>query len=228
MSQDTASLVIEPREVTGKAVKHLRSAGQVPVVIHDHGKDSVIAQADAVALLKIWKQAGKHHSVDLKLGSKSYTAMIKEAEFDPQKHVLRHVVFNAVSATQKVAAEVPIHAKYAEGNESSPAERAGLMVLVHADSIMVESIASKLPDTLYYDAEKLVAVGDTASVGDVVVPEGVIIKTDPSQSIASVVEPSAVQAANDVAGGDAEEVAPEASSEEGDAPAAEASEKPAE
>jgi large subunit ribosomal protein L25 len=204
MSQDTINLHVEPRAVTGKAVKHLRKDGQIPAVIHDHGKDSVIVQGDGVAMLKAYHAAGKHHPIQLQAGTKMYTAMIKTAEFEPRKHRLNHIVFNAVSATQKVEAEVPIHPQYAEGNDASPAERAGLMVLSTAESVMVEALANKLPDELFYDAEKLVEVGDHITIADLIVPEGVEVKAEATQGIASVFEPSAVAAANDAAGGDAD------------------------
>ena len=226
MSQDAINLTLEPREVTGKAVKHLRREGHVPAVIHDHGKDSVVVQGNAVAMLKVWQQAGKHHPVNLKVkaGDKSYVALIKTAEFDPKKHLLTHVVFNAVDKNQKVEAEVPIHARYDEGNESSPAERNGLIVLSHLDAVQVKAVPSKLPDFLEYDAEKLVEIGDSVSVADLSIPEDVELITEPEHSVASVYEPSALAAANDAAGGDAEEEAPAEESEEG----AEAAEEGAE
>jgi large subunit ribosomal protein L25 len=204
MSQDVISLTLEAREVTGKSVKHLRKDGTVPAVIHDHGKPSVVVQGNAVQMLKVWRQAGKHHPVQLTASGKAFTALIKTADFDPKKHLLTHLVFNAVSATEKVEAEIPVHAKYDEGNESSPAERAGFMVLSQLDTIAVEAIASKLPDALYYNAEKLVEVGDHVTVADLIAPEGVVIKTEDTHAIATVFEPSALAAANEAAGGDAE------------------------
>lgn len=236
MSDDKISLTLEPRSVTGKAVKQLRRAGTVPAVIHDHGKDSVVVQGDYMAVLKVWQQAGKHHAVNLKAGDKTYTALIKMAEFDPKKHQLVHVVFNAVDRNQKVEAEVPVHPRYAEGNESSPAERNGLIVLAHLDNVQVRAIASKLPDMLEYDAEKLVEIGDNVTVADLAVPEGVELITEPEHSIASVYEPSALQAANEAAAGEAESEAESDTVEEGEAAAAEggeaanseAGEKPAE
>lgn len=204
MSQDAINLTLEPREVTGKAVKHLRSAGTVPAVIHDHGKDSVIVQGNGVAMLKVWQKAGKHHPVNLKAGDKTYTALIKTAEFDPRKHLLTHIVFNAVNKNQKVDAEIPIHARYDEGNESSPAERAGFIVLTQLDAVAVKAIPDKLPDFLEYDAEKLVEVGDHVTVADLIIPEGVEVETELEHAVATVYEPSALAAANDAAGGDAE------------------------
>jgi len=205
MSQDSISLNLEPRAVTGKAVKHLRKDGHVPAVIHDHGKPSLNVQGDAVAMLKVWRQAGKHHPVELKTTDLTFTALIKTAEFDPKKHLLTHIVFNAVDKNQKVEASVPIHPRYAEGNEASPAERSGLIVLSQLEEVAVVAIPTKLPDFLEYDAEKLVEIGDHATVADLIVPEGVEVETEAEHTIATVYEPSALAAANDAVGGDAEE-----------------------
>jgi large subunit ribosomal protein L25 len=198
-------LEVSKREVVGKAVKHLRADGLVPAVIHDHGKESVHITAEYVPLLKAYKSAGKNHTITLKGAGKDYTALIKSADFDPQKHMLRHVVFNAVNANQTVTAEIPVHIKYDEGNETSPAERAGLVVLMQLEVVEVEAVPKKLPDALYFDGEKLVEVGDHLNVSDIHVPEGVVIKTDPAHPLATVFEPSALAAANDAAGGDADE-----------------------
>lgn len=216
MSQDVISLQVDSRETTGKAVKHLRKAGTVPAVIHDHGKPSINIQGDFVAMNKVWKQAGKHHPVSLKADGKAYTALIKSATFDPKKHLLTHIVFNAVSATEKVEAEIPVRARYDEGNESSPAERSGLLVLSQLDAVMVSAIASKLPDFLEYDAEKLVEVGDHVTVGDLIVPQGVEVKVEAEHALATVFEPSALAAANEAAGGDAPEDAPTPESDQGE------------
>lgn len=204
MAQDTISLSLEARQVTGKQVRQLRRDGTVPAVIHDHGKESVVVQGDYMQMLKVWQQAGKHHPVQLKAGDKTYTALIKAADFDPKKHRLTHVVFNAVDANQKVDAEIPVRPRYAEGNESSPAERNGLIVLTQLDSVQVKAIPTKLPDFFEYDAERLVEIGDHATVADLVVPEGVEIETDLSHAVATVYEPSALAAANEAAAGDAE------------------------
>ncbi len=204
MSQDAINLTVEPRTVTGKAVKHLRKAGRLPAVIHDHGKDSVLVEGDSLQMLKVWKQAGKHHPVELKAGDQDFVVLIKTAEFDPKKHQLTHLVFNAVDRNQTVDAEVPIRPRYDEGNESSPAERSSLIVLTQLDAVQVKAVPSKLPDFLEYDAEKLVEIGDHATVADLIVPEGVEIETDSSHAIATVYEPSALAAANEAAAGDAE------------------------
>lgn len=204
MSQDAITLNLTSREITGKQVRQLRRQGHVPAVIHDHGKDSIVVQGDYSEMLKVFRQAGKHHPVNLKAAGKSYLAIIRSATFEPKKNRLSHVVFNAVKANERVEAEVPVRARYDEGNEVSPAERNSLIVLANLDVIEVEAVPSKLPNVLEYDGEQLVKVGDSVTVADLIVPEGVIVKTEPEHAVATVYEPSAIAAANDEAGGGAE------------------------
>ena len=201
---DTVTLEVAARDTLGKAVKHLRKDGVVPAVIHDHGKESVHIQADFQAITKVFHSAGRHHPVELTLGNKKYTALIRTVAIDPRLNTITHVVFNAVSANQTVEADVPVLPRYAEGNESSPAERSGLIVLNQLEEVAVKALPKNLPDQLFYDAETLIAVGDHVTVADLDVPAGVTVETDPNHSLATVFEPSALAAANDEAGGDAE------------------------
>lgn len=203
MSQDSITLEVTSREVNGKAVKHLRKEGIVPAVIHDHGKQSISVQGSYLDLARVYSQAGKHHPIELKAPGGSYTVLIKSATFEPRKNMLTHLVFNAVDKNQKVEAEVPIHPQYADGNESSPAERSGLIVLSQLDVVQVKAVPAKIPDVLYYDAERLTAVGDHITVADIVVPAGVEFVTEATHAVASVFEPSALAAANEAAAGEA-------------------------
>lgn len=217
---DHIVLELDTREVTGKAVKQLRAAGIVPAVIHDHGKESIVVSGQYLELVKAFKRAGKHHPIQVQANGKQYTTLIKAAEFDPKKHELRHVVFNAVKANEKVTAEVPVRITFSEDNEATPAERAGLVVLHQLDSVEVEAVPSKLPEVIEFSGEELVEVGDHVTVADLQAPAGVTITADPAHPIATVFEPAALQAANDAAAGTADDEA--ATQEEGEATADEA------
>ena len=178
---DAIKLALKERDTLGKAVKQLRKDGMVPAVIHDHGKESTHVQAEYQTLYKVFVKAGKHHPVDLSVGDKKFTALIKHVTFDPRLGSLTHVVFNAVKGNEKVDAEIPVRARYAEGNENSPAERAGLIVLAQLDVAQVKALPRNLPDELTYDAEKLVAVGDQVTIADLDAIDGVcLLYTSPS------------------------------------------------
>jgi large subunit ribosomal protein L25 len=201
---DQITLAVESRDTVRKGVKRLRKDGVVPGVIHDHGKASVHIQAEYQALYKAYLAAGKHHPVEVTTGGKKYTTIIKSVTFDPKYNAMMHVVFGSIRANEKVDAEIPVHPVFAEGNDVSPAERAGLIVLAQTTSVPVKALPKDLPDQLTYDGEKLVAVGDQLTVADLTVPTGVELEIDSEHVIATVFEPSALAAANDEAGGDAQ------------------------
>ncbi|MCA9334382.1 hypothetical protein KC963_05015, partial [Candidatus Saccharibacteria bacterium] len=125
MSSEDIVLELEKRDAVGKGLNALRSEGTIPAVIHNHGKESIIVMAPTIAMNKVYQQAGKTQPVNLKVGKETYLAIIKDADFDPKKNLLRHVVFNAVRQDQPVEAQVPI---VLEGEEI-PAEKAGLLVI---------------------------------------------------------------------------------------------------
>ena len=204
MSEDI-SLKLEERSVIGKQVRQLRRDGLIPAVIHDHGKPSIHVMGNYVEVLKAYRQAGRHHTINLSVGGNRYTALIKTTAFEPRKHQLSHVVFGAVDANETVTAEIPIRL-----TDDIPAERASLLVIRQLESVEVESLPKDLPDEIVVDASTLIEVGDKISVADIVAPTGVKIMTELEHAIATVYEPSAVQAANDALAGEAEDAAPEA------------------
>lgn len=186
MSQQNITVELQKRDVIGKGLGALRAEGSVPAVIHDHGHDSIHVMGERLALGKVYKQAGKHHAVQLKLDGKDHLAIIKQVDFDPKKHLIRHVVFQAIKQNEKVQTEVPV---ILEGE--IPAEKAGLMVITNVDHVDVEALPKDLPDQIVVDATKLAEIGDKLHVSDLVVPEGVTILTEPETTIALVEETKA-------------------------------------
>ncbi len=188
MSSDTITLALNQRSVVGKQVRALRREGRIPAVIHNHGKDSIIVDVPLLDVAKVYEKAGKHHTVDLTVGSDKYLAIIKSVDFDPKKNTLRHIVFDSLHQNEKVKTEVPL--KF-EGD--SIAEKAGLMLLHQLESIELEATPRNLPDNIVVNVEKLAEVGDKITVGDLLAPENVVFITDAEHPIVAVIETPAQQ-----------------------------------
>ncbi len=220
MSSEEISLALEKREVLGKGLNQMRAGGQIPAVIHDHGKDSVHVMAKSGDIVKVYQAAGKHHPVNLTVGSKKYMALIKDVEFEPRKHTVLHVVFNAIAADEKQQTEVPVHL-----TGEIPAEKAGLMVIRQLDVVDIEALPKDLIDELTVDASGLTEIGDKLTVADIVLPKGIEMLTELDHPIAVIEETKAQMSeeaeAEEAAEGDASAV-PAANG--GDAPAEETKE----
>lgn len=185
MSTDTIAVELEKREVLRKGLNTLRKDGKVPAVIHNHGKESIHVSGDFIALGKVYAAAGKHHPVEISVGKDKHLALIKDADFEPVKNRLRHVVFQAIRQNETVEAEVPIVFK----DVDIPAERVSLLVLRQLDFVQVKALPKDLPDEMLVDPSKLAEVGDHLTVADIEVPEGVTVLTELEHGIATVEMP---------------------------------------
>jgi large subunit ribosomal protein L25 len=194
-NQDIA-VELEERSVVRKGLNTLRNEGKVPAVIHDHGKESIHVMGDFVTLSKIYAAAGKHHPVQLKVAGKQHLALIKDVDYEPTKHRLRHLVFQAIKQNEETTAEIPV--VFAE-DVLIPAEKLSLLVLKQLDHVEVKALPRDLPDQLVVDPSSLAEVGDSLSVADLKVPAGVTILTDPEVQIAIVEMPKDQIAAADEA-----------------------------
>lgn len=185
MSNDKIAVELKKREVIRKGLGKLRLEGQVPAVVHNHGKESIHVMGDFLKLTKAYSRAGKHHPVELDIDSKKHLAMIKDVDFEPRKHQIRHVVFQAIRQNEKTIADIPVVLT----GEEIPAERKSLLILTQLDTVQVEALPRDLPDELTVDATKLEEVGDHLYVSDIKAPEGVTILADQEASLAVVERP---------------------------------------
>ena len=186
MSNKDITLELKERVVLGKGLNKLRSEGLVPAVIHDHGKPSIHVMGDYGSITKVFASAGKHHPVDLLIGSKKNTAIIKDVHYDPVKHLVQHVVFQAIRQDETVETEVPISFV-----GEIPAEKTGLLVITHMSHIDAEALPKDLPDKIELNTESLLEIGDKLTVADLTIPKGVTILTEPETLIVSVEETKA-------------------------------------
>ncbi|HTE57675.1 MAG TPA: 50S ribosomal protein L25 [Verrucomicrobiae bacterium] len=185
MSSDTIVVELQKREVIRKGLAGLRAEGSIPAVIHNHGKESIHVMGDFRMLTKAYSAAGKHHPVELTVDGKKHLALIKDVDFDPARHQMRHVVFQAIRQNEKTTADIPV----VLAGDEIPAERKSLLVLTQLDTVQVEALPRDLPDELTVDGTKLQEVGDHLYVSDITAPAGVTILTDPEASIAVVEMP---------------------------------------
>jgi large subunit ribosomal protein L25 len=189
MADVDAPVKLKQREVLGKGLNSLRAQGEVPAVIHNHGQDSIHVMGREIELLKVYRAAGKHHPLNLVVDDDKYLALIKDAQFDPVKRKLQHIVFQAIKQNEKVEAEVPIRI---EGD--APAEKTGLIILHQLDTVEIEAFPRDLPDELVVNAEGLVELHDKITVADLHIPSGVTVLTEADHPIATVAESRAMAA----------------------------------
>lgn len=194
MSNDQIAVTLEERQTVGKGLGQLKRDGKVPAVIHNHGQESVIAQGNYQDLVKLYNKAGKHHAVDVTVGGKKFLTIIKDVDFEPKKHQIRHIVFGAIRQNEEVETEVPI---VFEGD--APAEKASLLIIRQLDHVQVKALPRDLIDEIKVSIEGLVEIGDKITVADLQVPNGITVLTEDEHGVAVVEETKAQMSEEDEA-----------------------------
>ena len=209
---DDNKLVAEPRDVFGKgAARKIRAAGKVPAVIYGHGTDPQHVTLPAHQVGLILRKANA--VLDLDIAGKNQLALVKDVQKDPVRQIIEHLDLIVVRKGEKVTVDVPVHV---EGESFS-----GTIVVQDANTLSLEAEATHIPERIIVDVTDA-EDGTKITAGDVTLPEGSTLISDPELLVLSVTTPAA-PTADDLA---ADEAAAEAGAEAGEEGVAE-SEAPA-
>jgi large subunit ribosomal protein L25 len=186
---DTA-LHAQKRDKTGKGVgRKLRAAGRIPAVLYGRGTESVPLAVEPRALEKVLAagHAGMNTLIDLQVdGGAQTVVLVKELQRDPVKGTLLHADLYRVDLSQTIEVAVPLHIV---GTAQGVALSGGILDFALRE-IEIECLPRAIPDQIDVDVSAL-DIGESLHVRDIVLPQGVTLKSDPDLSVVSVVAPAA-------------------------------------
>jgi large subunit ribosomal protein L25 len=171
-------LKVERRERTGsKSAAQVRKEGRIPAVVYGHKKEPMAVSLDAHSFVQ-----GLHHGhrlFDVQTGRKKEKMLVKDLQYDYLGKTIIHADLVRVDVTETVRVTVPIELK---GTAKGAHE--GGIVEAHSDHLEVECKVTDIPESIVLSVKEL-EVGDTLHAKDVVLPDGVMLVSDPSLLIAT-------------------------------------------
>jgi large subunit ribosomal protein L25 len=181
-------LKAQSRERLGKsAARSVRRGGHVPGVVYGRGRTPQAVAVDARAIdAALRTHAGLNVLIDLDMsgaGAGAATVIVKATQRDIFRHHLTHVDFHAISLTDTIEMRVPV---VLTGTAKGVGE--GGIVEHHLREVPVECLPTQVPDALELDITELL-VGRSLHAGDLRVPEGVRLLTNPDEVVVTVVAP---------------------------------------
>lgn len=207
-------LSAETRTEFGKGgARRTRRAGKVPAVIYGHGADprhvSLVAHDFATAIRK----GGTNVLLTLEVEGGDQLVIPKSIQRHPVKGYFEHVDLLAVRQGEKVTVDVPITIV----GDVVP----GGLLNQDTTTISVEAEATHIPSSFEVSLDGL-AIGTQITAGDVELPTGSTLITDPDALVIAILEaPTAEDLEAEVAEAAEElgivEDAPESESAEGEA-----------
>ena len=186
MATARPSLAAKPREVTGKAVKKLRSSGQLPAVVYGHGVDSTNVTLDAHEFDLLRKHAGPNALIDLSVdGDKANPVLIQAVQIHPVNRRPLHADLFLVRMTEELTVDVRLVAT----GEAAAVTQLNVTLLHPTEHVRVKALPDHLPQSIEYSIESLVDFDAAIHVRDLSIPDDVTLLTDPDEVIAKVQAP---------------------------------------
>jgi large subunit ribosomal protein L25 len=210
------TLAAEPREVLGKKVAALRSAGRLPGVVFGHGLESTSVSVDSHDFDQLRRRTGQNALVDLSVGGgKAQPVLIQGVQVHPVTRRPLHVDLFVVKMTEELTVDVPL---VPTGTSRAVVDEGG--TLLHSiETVKVKALPDHLPQSIEYSIESLVDFEASIHVRDLDIPEDVTLLTDADEVVAKVQAPRVeVEEVPVAAEGEEGEIA---EGEEGEAAAAE-------
>jgi large subunit ribosomal protein L25 len=172
------SLSGSPRENVGKKdAKHTRAAGRVPAVVYG-GDKQVPFSLDLIEFSK-YVYTPDVYQFEIKVGSESYQAILKDLQFDPVSDRIIHADFLQLVDGKPVKMDLPVRI-----TGSSIGVRNGGRLAVNFRRIKVHGVPDTFPDVVELDITKL-RIGMALRVKDLSM-EGITVLHDPEAVVVAV------------------------------------------
>lgn len=204
------NLIARVRSATGKgASRRARREGRVPAVLYGRGSDPQHLELDAHDFSAVLRHAGTNAVLTLDIEGNEQLALTKSLEIHPIRRNIQHADLLVVRRGEKVTVDVNV---IIEG-EAVP----GALVTQDASTIQIETEALSIPEQLTVSVEGA-AEGTQILAGQVPLPSGVTLVSDPDTLVVNVV---AAPTAEELEPEPAEAAEAAEAAEEGEAEAAE-------
>lgn len=161
---DKVVLKATPRTVTGKQVRALRRAGQLPAVIYGHNVEPINISMEAHAASLLLAKLSSSSLVTIDVDGKEIPSLVREKQRNNVRGTLIHIDFQAVSLTEKIRANVGI----VFTGLSLAVKDFNAMLINGLTELEVEAFPQDLPERVTVDISALKKVGDGIYVHDIV------------------------------------------------------------
>jgi large subunit ribosomal protein L25 len=184
-------LSAELRTEFGKGgARRTRRAGKIPAVIYGHGADPRHVSLPAREFTQAIRHGGANVLLTLDLDGGEQLAIPKAIQRHALKGTFDHVDLLAVRLGEKVTIEVPLTIV----GDLMPG---GLLAQEHT-SVSIEAEATHLPTEIELNIAN-VAIGSQITAGDLVLPTGSVLASDPAQVLVIINDAAAAEASADAA-----------------------------
>lgn len=161
------------------AARRARRDGQVPAVLYGHSTDPKHLALPAREFAAVLRADGTNAVLEIDVDGEEHLALTKSVVVHPIRNYIEHADLLVVRRGEKVTVEVTVTVS----GDAAP----GTLVTQEANAIEIEADALKIPDGFEVSVEGAEA-GTQFTAGDIELPEGSTLVTDPETLVVNVIE----------------------------------------
>jgi large subunit ribosomal protein L25 len=178
---DALTLAADQRTEFGKgASRRARAAGQIPAVLYGHGAAPIHVLLPGHQTMMALKHANA--LLTIVIGKAESMAIAKDVQRDPVRQIIEHVDLLIVRRGEKLTVDVPVHVI---GDPIS-----GTIVMLEHNMLSILAEATHLPEAIEISVEGL-ADGAKILAGEIALPTGAELVTDPEVIVVAITHPRA-------------------------------------
>jgi large subunit ribosomal protein L25 len=160
-----------------------KPADGIKGVVYGRDKPTEPIASDPLTIERLYNVAGHNRVIDLVIeDERPLKVMFQEVQHSPVTGKIIHFDLHAVSLKEKLQTEVPIHLT---GEAPAVFTHEGILTTT-TDIVQVEAEPLSIPEKFEVDISHLEKVGDHITIGDLKVPQGVELLSDPALVIVKI------------------------------------------
>jgi large subunit ribosomal protein L25 len=175
---ETFSLKAELREKLGtRSSAGARKQGMLPVNIYGHKQASVSVAIDNHNFIEAVRKG--HRLFDMDIAGKNEKLLLKDVQYDYLGKNIIHADLMRVDLSETVKVSVPVVLK-----GTAPGTLSGGIIDEVLSELEVECVVTNIPESIFVSVKSL-EIGKVIHAGEIEMPEGVKLLTDPTAIVLS-------------------------------------------
>lgn len=164
------------------SAEFLRSQGLVPAVCYGAGFENTLVTVNDIDFRKVYRHSGTSGLITTSGDIDGEQCLVQDMQVHVVSGDLLHIDFKMVAKGETTEVTVPVTLI---GESPAVANKIGLLNMSH-DEIVIETIPSKIPESIEIDATKLKELGDSIKVSNLVLADGIKVLDDADTTIVSI------------------------------------------
>lgn len=182
-----SNLVLKASKRLNKSADKTRASGGIPAIVYGRSLDPVSISINSKDFIKLFEQAGEATIFSLDIEGEQHDVLVHDYQSHPVNSTFSHVDFYAIEKGQLITVSVPL-----EFIGDSPVSDIGQVAKVLYE-LEVECEPRNLPSQIDVDLSLLREIGDTITVSDLKIGEGVMPTLSPEEIVVTTSEAQAAE-----------------------------------